>query len=538
ELCARVARRELHDQAVEFYSQAVQTEGFYDVHVFETSPGCIAIDFVDITERKLSEQIAQARIRLFEFSATHSLEELLRATLDEAEALTGSQIGFYHFLEADQTTLWLQNWSTRTVESYCKAEGKGSHYPVRQAGVWVDCIQARGPVIHNDYASLPHRKGLPAGHAELIRELVVPVMRGDSIVAILGVGNKPWDYSKRDVEMVNKLADLAWDITGRKRAELALQKSEALLNESQSLSLAGGWEYDNLTQKITWTREVYRIYGVSEYFDPNDITRTIGFYAPEDQRLIEDAFARACQEGQPYDLELRFVNTQGTALWVRTQGNPLVENGKVVRVTGNIMDITASKQAEEHLRQLNSKMARQLAENEALRAMLLEQSTHDALTGLFNRRYMDDSLERELARAQREAYPVSILMIDIDYFKRFNDNHGHSAGDQVLIGLGHLLHASVRESDIPCRYGGEEFIIILPQANLRDALVRAEQIRQDFSNLRIEALPNEISPTLSVGVAAFPEHGASIDRLIQAADRALYAAKAAGRNCISLAEVG
>jgi len=173
----------------------------------------------DITDRRWNENVMSARMRLLQFAATHTMDELLEATLDEVEALTGSLIGFYVFLLADQKTLSLQNWSTRTKRDYCKAGGKGLHYDVSQAGVWVDCVHQRRPVIHNDYASLPHRKGLPPDHASLIRELVVPVFRGENIVAILAVGNKSTDYTSRDVETVSLLADLAWSIVEKKRAD-------------------------------------------------------------------------------------------------------------------------------------------------------------------------------------------------------------------------------------------------------------------------------------------------------------------------------
>jgi PAS domain S-box-containing protein len=181
---------------------------------------------IDITDRKRTENVIAARIRLLQFAAMHTLDELLEATLNEVEELTGSCIGFYHYLESDQQTLRLQNWSTRTKKEYCTALGKGLHYDVSSAGVWVDCIRERRPVIHNDYASLPHRKGLPTGHPPVVRELVVPVFNGESIVAILGVGNKPRDYTLQDVEMVSLLADFAWEIVERKRAEEALKISE------------------------------------------------------------------------------------------------------------------------------------------------------------------------------------------------------------------------------------------------------------------------------------------------------------------------
>ncbi len=187
-----------------------------------------AVSFVgtveDITERKRQQAINAARLHLLQFAAQHSLDELLEATLNEAERLTGSLIGFYHFVDDDQIALTLQNWSTRTKATFCKAGGKGAHYAIDQAGVWVDCVHQRKPVIHNDYATLPHRKGLPEGHAPVLRELVVPVMRGEKIMAILGVGNKPGDYDEKDVETVALLADLAWEIAERKRAEEELHR--------------------------------------------------------------------------------------------------------------------------------------------------------------------------------------------------------------------------------------------------------------------------------------------------------------------------
>jgi light-regulated signal transduction histidine kinase (bacteriophytochrome) len=114
----------------------------------------------------------------------------------------------------------------------CSAEGSGSHYPISEAGVWVDCIRRRAPVIHNDYEALPHRQGLPPGHAPVVRELVVPVMRGERIVAVLGVGNKPVEYGDKDVEMVSLLADFSWEVVERKRVEEALEVSAEELARS------------------------------------------------------------------------------------------------------------------------------------------------------------------------------------------------------------------------------------------------------------------------------------------------------------------
>jgi len=185
----------------------------------------------DITRRKLHYSINVSRLNLVQYAQTHTLDELLEETLNEAEKLTGSQIGFFHFVDINQEDLKLENWSTKTKAIFCKAEEIDTHYPISKAGVWVDCLKERKPVIHNDYASLAHRKGMPEGHAEVIRELVVPIFRGDKIKGIIGVGNKATNYIQQDIDAISTLADQAWEITELKKAEGELIESEAQLRE-------------------------------------------------------------------------------------------------------------------------------------------------------------------------------------------------------------------------------------------------------------------------------------------------------------------
>ncbi len=191
-------------------------------------------------QREQEGRIIRTRLSLLEFAMTHSLDEVLQKTLDEVGDLVESPIGFYHFVEEDQKTLSLQAWSTRTLNEFCKAEGKGMHYAIDQAGVWTDCVLQKRAVIHNDYLSLPHRKGMPEGHAAVIRELVVPIMRGGKVMAILGVGNKPSDYDEEDMNTVSVLADVAWEITRRKKAEEQIKHlaTHDLLTDLPSLRLA------------------------------------------------------------------------------------------------------------------------------------------------------------------------------------------------------------------------------------------------------------------------------------------------------------
>lgn len=138
----------------------------------------------DLTERWRSERLLKSRLFLSEYALVHSEMELLQVTLDEAEKLTGSSIGFFHYVDEKQETLHLQAWSTNTLATMCAAQGRDKHYPISEAGVWVDCVREKMPVIHNDYESIPHKKGLPEGHAPLVRELVVPVIRNEKVLAI------------------------------------------------------------------------------------------------------------------------------------------------------------------------------------------------------------------------------------------------------------------------------------------------------------------------------------------------------------------
>jgi diguanylate cyclase (GGDEF)-like protein len=175
--------------------------------------------------------------------------------------------------------------------------------------------------------------------------------------------------------------------------------------------------------------------------------------------------------------------------------------------------------------------------NLKLRDTLKHQSTRDPLTGLFNRRYMEESLERELGRSSRKDRPLSIFMVDLDHFKKFNDTFGHEAGDLMLREFAYHTQKRMRGEDIVCRYGGEEFVVILVETPLGTAQKRAEQLVEDARRLSVLRRGQSIGGiTLSIGIAGFPQHGASVESLLRAADRALYRAKEIGRDRLVVAE--
>jgi len=192
--------------------------------------------------------------------------------------------------------------------------------------------------------------------------------------------------------------------------------------------------------------------------------------------------------------------------------------------------------------QLAITMAEQIAlalSNLKMKEFLIQQSIRDPLTGLFNRRYLEESLGREITRAKRRNTSLGVIMMDIDFFKNINDTYGHEAGDAVLKVLGNLLQFRVRGEDIVCRYGGDEFTIIMPGASLETIRQRAEQLRQIAEgHLMIKIDNQSVGPvTLSCGVAVFPDHGDSGDAVLQMADSALLAAKQKGRNRVEIAKL-
>ncbi|MCQ3936947.1 MAG: hypothetical protein DPW18_07865 [Chloroflexi bacterium] len=197
-------------------------------------------------------------------------------------------------------------------------------------------------------------------------------------------------------------------------------------------------------------------------------------------------------------------------------------------------DITEQKLLENQLKSLNHSLQKQLDENERLRLQLQEQAIRDPLTGVFNRRFFAEALDKETARATRERMPFSIIIMDVDHFKQFNDTYGHKCGDMVLVTLAKFLMSNTRRGDIVCRYGGEEFVILMPDAALESAHDRAEFFRKGFENTRIEYDGKILKSTFSAGIASFPIHASSGETLLNLADQALYYSKSNGRNRVTV----
>lgn len=216
---------------------------------------------------------------------------------------------------------------------------------------------------------------------------------------------------------------------------------------------------------------------------------------------------------------------------------PMIAHGEnlgLLLLIKNPQETSADEPRNDSWQRLATTAARQIAltmANLNLKNFLMQQAIRDSLTGLFNRRYMEETLEREIFRVQRKDASLGIIMLDLDSFKNHNDSLGHEAGDTLLQAMGSFLRANIRREDIACRYGGDEFVLILPEATLEITRQRAEKLRQEVHRLQVNYRGQPLGPlTISVGVAVFPTHGDRVDAVLQAADAALYQAKEGGRN--------
>lgn len=231
--------------------------------------------------------------------------------------------------------------------------------------------------------------------------------------------------------------------------------------------------------------------------------------------------------------ELELIGKDGEVISTEVVSSYLQDaDGVAHTILGITRNVSERKAAELALRETNRQLHARIEEIGRLQAALQELAVRDSLTGMYNRRYLDETLEREVSRARREGNPLSLVMLDIDHFKQVNDTYGHQVGDEALRMLANTLQADIRTEDVACRYGGEEFLILLPNMPLEAAMQRAEAWRGAIEGLSATLGNFPIAFTISLGVAAYPEHGKTPDDLTRCADQALYRAKHGGRNQI------
>jgi len=314
--------------------------------------------------------------------------------------------------------------------------------------------------------------------------------------------------------------DLSHQVPISSRDELGKMASSFNLMTSELRTTYDGLrrEQDKLTTII---------HGAGEGIVVTDGSGLVVLVNPAAERLLEKPASQIIEEGFDRLLD----DPQAMARWLAEE----CAHGPVTTCyKGRVLQIFASTILGADYKVVGSAaLLRDITEEKRLEDELRRLSTTDGLTGLFNRRHLDETLDTEYHRARRTDNSLAVLMFDIDHFKKFNDTHGHDQGDRVLQAVARNFRDALRKYDLACRYGGEEFVGILPNTTLDGAASVAERLRKDIEQAEVEGL----RVTISVGVAAFPEIGiASAQQLVEAADAALYRSKANGRNCTSRAE--
>ena len=331
---------------------------------------------------------------------------------------------------------------------------------------------------------------------------------------------------------------LSREVAERRQIQSELRKSEQrfrTLIESAPLAMV---TWDKQHRVTGWNRQAQELFGWSE-------SEVLGrdfltFMIPESARtkvdqIVEEAIERGI-ESHSVNSNLTKDRRTVEVEWHNTIV-PGVD-GRPDSVLSLAQDVTERVRSHTALQDVNIKLKQRLDDIHELQAQLREQAMRDPLTGMYNRRFLDDALPGEIARAIREQTPLSLMMMDIDHFKRVNDTHGHQAGDEVLRMLADILRNEARRTDVVCRYGGEEFVLLLPKMNLESARMRAERWRRMFAEMDVPVESGKLRCTLSVGIAVFPDHGNSAEDLLRNGDRALYLAKALGRNRVETYDPG
>ena len=310
-----------------------------------------------------------------------------------------------------------------------------------------------------------------------------------------------------------RTAKLQAALRENERINRTLRESEAKFRGVVSQSLVGIATIEEW--RISYSNAKFdAIFGYSA----EEVRRlgALDIVAEGDRAFVADSLRmRMSGEVDHVDHVFRGQRKDGAEVDIESHGSAVELDGRRLLISV-MMDITERIRAERELG--------------ALQDQLREQATRDALTGLHNRRYLEEWLGRELIRAGRAGHPVSLIMSDLDHFKAVNDAYGHLAGDEELRVFGDLMKRHARESDVCCRYGGEEFLLVLPGMPEETAIERAELLRRELATTPVDCDTSRIAVTASFGVATFPRNGRTGDELIAAADEAMYAAKAAGRN--------
>jgi diguanylate cyclase (GGDEF)-like protein len=513
-------------------------------------------------DRLLSEATRRtARVRTLA-----RLNQIVSSSLNVADVLGAIARAAADLMDAKAVAVWTADETRRLLEMRAISDerlavddaARTLTYGKGLAG-WV--AAHRRPLDIPDFATDPRtRRHEYLSEHGFTSGLYVPIVFHDSLLGVLGMfGNRAFHLQADDQELLEGFVAQAGTAIRNARLFEELRVAHARL-EDRTRELDLLTRMAEVLQACVSEEEAYTVVGrfAGQFFPQESGSVSITsasrnlvesraawgqveescVFKPEDcwalrrgrAHLVEDTSAGLLCQHLPSDAPSAYLCI------------PLVAQGESLGVLHLATSASRTARAEgwtESRHRLAQTIAEQLGlavANLKLRDTLRNQSIRDPLTSLFNRRYMEETLERELRRAERGRHQVAVIMLDLDHFKEFNDTFGHEAGDVLLRDLARLLKSSMRSEDVACRYGGEEFVLILPETSPEVALRRGEQLREAVKRMYVSHRGQLIGGvSMSLGAACFPDNGSTGDALLQAADAALYAAKNSGRDRVIVA---
>ena len=363
---------------------------------------------------------------------------LYSVAIEIAVSATGSEIGYFHLVNEDQETIELGTWSAGTL-LHCNASYQ-RHYPISEAGVWADSARMRRACIHNDYQTISGKRGYPEGHVHLVRHLGTPVIDQDRVVLLVGVGNKPGDYSDGDLACLQAVSDQIWPLICRQRQKLSLMIAQKQLHELQELGAICVWQWDPEEQELGCDENLHRIFAIRHPGEfACNLENLLHFIDVRDHSVVLDLL-RDPPGDTRFNIYLRGFRVDGTsfmlnfrgAAYPRSQGHGIVLRGIIQDSTGR--------------RELDSSGYH---------------ATHDALTGLANRALLIAQLKAYLhSNPGKAGGTFAVFFINLAHFKTVNDSFGHGTGDEVLKVIAGRLLRMADKNELIARVGGDEIVVV------------------------------------------------------------------------------
>ncbi len=463
----------------------------------------------DITENMRNEEALKreaglnaALLSLQNAAESRDEKSFMQYGVETAERITDSHISFIHFINEDQETIELAAWSQRTLDASHLALPE-THYPISRAGIWADAVRQRRPVMLNDYANAPDKHGLPERHGQILRMLSLPVIEDGLVRMIIGVGNKDSDYTSKDVELLQIVAEAIWRIANKRRTDETLRKLKMAVEQSPNSIVI-----TNLDAEIEYVNPAFTAasgYTLEEAIGKNPRILQSGKIPKE---TYDEMWATLTQ-GKAWRGELINRSKQGNEYIERTVIYPVRnEDGMVTHYLSHKENITAQKLTEQRINQLMQ---------------------FDTLTGLPNRDSLMHMLKRAIDLAKLQSQALTVMWINVDHFKHINDSISHEVGDMVLQELTIRLSRLMRDEDYLSRISGDHFVLVVPGVDQHGASMLALQMLAALDKpMHIKG--QELNITLSIGIALYPTDGESMSDLLKNSESAMYRMKREGRN--------